>query len=158
MPSQRRIGPETYSKIEAAWPDILSAIADGAEIKVELARHGISRDSIRVYRASNPQADREWQVAREHSADHYIGVLLDVANDRTLDPAHARVKADVYKWLVSKYNPRLYGDRTSHDITVKTIDLTRIISDANARLAASRAVGKVIEGEVVRARLPEELL
>jgi hypothetical protein len=61
------------------------------------------------------------------------------------------MKVDTLKWAARIRNPRLYGDKAQLDVNVRTLDLTRIISDAQARLAASR----IIEGHVIRAALPE---
>jgi hypothetical protein len=116
-----------------------------------LARAGLNADAMRAYKLENPAAREEWEAAREASADAFMDEALDISNNRDVDPAHARMKVDTLKWAARIRNPRLYGDKAQLDVNVRTLDLTRIISDAQARLAASR----IIEGHVIRAALPE---
>lgn len=156
-----RISPETHARIAAVWPDLLDAISDGRTVRDVLNEHGLSNAAVRAFRVSSPEADRAWQVARENSADAYMARLLDTVNDATLDHRYARNVIDALKWVICKYNPRLYGDRMDHNVTVKTIDLTRIIQDANARLAMSRASSPrldISDAEVVPVALLSDLL
>jgi hypothetical protein len=104
-----------------------------------------------MYRLEDAAADKEWQLAREESADHFADQVGEIANNPGIDSGSARVRMDGYRWLAAKRNPTAYNDKAQLDVNVRTIDLTRIIGDAQARLAASR----VIEGTVIRAALPE---
>jgi hypothetical protein len=107
-------------------------------VSVALAQAGISRDVLRVFLAEDPAARAHWEQAREASADHLFDEAMATAYNEALDPQHARVRVDTLKWAARIRNPRLYGDRSSVDVNVRTIDLTRIIQDANQRLIASR--------------------
>ncbi|HEY5636269.1 MAG TPA: hypothetical protein VIS77_05155, partial [Burkholderiales bacterium] len=80
---------------------------------------------------------------------------LEAAHNTGLDPAHARMRVDTLKWAARIRNPRLYGDKAQLDVNVRTVDLTRIIEAANARLAAAQAAraGHVVEGTLVRRAL-----
>jgi hypothetical protein len=149
--STARIGAETRARIAAAWPDMLAELADGGLIFRILGARAISASELRVYKAENPVARQEWEDAREQSAEAFMDDAIDTANNPEHDPAHARVKIDTLKWAARIRNPRAYGDKAQLDVNVKTLDLTRIISDAQARLAASR----VIEGQVIRVTLPD---
>ena len=149
-----RISPETSERIAAAWPDLLDQLAAGEVMAPHYKRHGVSADQVRVWRvAGGPERAAEWDAAREQSADAYADQVADMVNNPGADSGIARAKLDALKWLASKRNPRSYSDRVDHNVTVRTIDLTRIIEAANARLASAR----VIEAEVVRPAL-ESLL
>jgi hypothetical protein len=63
-----------------------------------------------------------------------------------LDPAHARNAIDTLKWAAKTRNPKVYSDKAVIDMNIRTVDLTRIITEAAARLAVHRA-GRVIEHE-----------
>ena len=152
MPQTCRIGPETHARIAEAWPTILEGLARGDLVRDTLARVNISGDMLRAYKSSNAQARTEWDEARELSADAFLDAALETANNRQEDPAHARVKIDTLKWAARIRNPRLYGDRATVDVNVRTVDLTRIILDANARLAAAQAP-RLVQGETL-AQLP----
>ena len=150
---QTRISAATAARIAAAWPDLLDRLARGNIMQRAYQAHGLSADMVRCWRAGDPEREKAWDAAREQSADAYADQALRVAYNRRFDPAHARVLVDTLKWAAAKRNPRGYSDRVDHNVTVKTIDLTRIIEAANARLASAR----VIEAEVVRPAL-ESLL
>ena len=150
--ANQRISDETRAQVAKAWPLILEALAAG-----ELVRDAIrpfSADVIRQWRLETPGAKEQWDAAREESADAFMDDAMHAAYNRGLDPAHARVRIDTLKWAARIRNPRLYGDKAQLDVNVKTVDLTRIISEANQRLAAAQAArltGQVVEGEVIRA-------
>jgi hypothetical protein len=146
-----RIGPETAARIAAAWPEMLSELAAGGLIFRILGRHGFSPNMLRAYKADNPTAREEWEAAREQSAEAFMDDAIDTANNCALDPAHARVKIDTLKWAARIRHPAAYSDKSQVDLNVRTLDLTKIIGDAQARLAASR----IIEGTVLRAALPD---
>lgn len=142
-----RIGDATRAQVAVAWSDLLDQLAAGELMAPVYLKHGLTRDSVRCWRAENPEREKEWDAAREQSADAYAERALEVAYNGGSNPAHARVMVDTLKWAAAKRNPRAYSDRVDHNVTVKTIDLTRIIEAANARLAAAHA-GRIIEHEV----------
>lgn len=151
-----RISAETAARIEKAWPDLLDQLAAGEVMAPHYARHGVSADQVRCWRALDKPRETAWDEAREQSADAYLDRIAEVANNASADPAGARVKIDAWRWLAAKRNPRAYSDKAQLDVNVRTIDLTRVIEAANARLAAAQ-VGRIIEGQVLTPKL-EELL
>lgn len=154
-----RISPELAARVRAAWPELLSAVESGARMDHAIAAAGLKREWVRAFKVLEPGAQAEWEDAREHSADAFSDEGLEIARNRyttlqpgepgnekgieplvvRVDPAAARVHLDYLKWMAAKRNPRAYSDKAQLDVNVKTIDLTRIISEANARLAAGRA-------------------
>lgn len=148
---QTRLSDATRAQVAKAWPLILEALAAG-----ELVRDAIrpfSADVIRQWKLETPGAQKEWDAAREESADALFDDALTAAYNRESDPARARVIVDTLKWAARIRNPRLYGDKAQLDVNVKTVDLTRIISEANQRLAAAQAArltGQVVDGEIIR--------
>lgn len=147
-----RIGPETRERIRQAWPTILADIAAGELVGPSIAKHGLSNGELRAWRATEPGTQDEWEAAREASADAFADMALQVASSPAKDAAHARTYVDTLKWAARTRNPRRYGEKQQVDLNVRTIDLTRIIADANARLSAARQ--QAIEGEVLRQALP----
>ena len=148
----QRISDETRARIAQAWPDVCAALADGELVSKVLEAHAITQTQKRVYLAETPGARREWDDAREASADAYMDRALEeaMANYSKEEAGHARTRIDTLKWAARIRNPRLYGDKAQLDVNVRTVDLTRIISEAQARLEASRIVGRVIEHEGAR--------
>ena len=105
---------------------------------------------------ARPEREKEWQIAREQSADYFADRVLEVANNPDADSGIARVRMDAYRWLASKRNPHVYSDKQTVNLNVKTVDLTRVIQDAQARLAAARQP-RVIEGEVSRPQIAQAI-
>ena len=146
--AETRISEETRERVRKAWPDVLAGLANGELVRAVLVRHGISDPVKRAFLATEPGAQEDWDRAREASADAFMDQALETANNPTDDAAHARTRIDTLKWAARIRNPRLYGDKQVLDVNVRTVDLTRIIQDANARLAAAREP-RVIEGAVI---------
>lgn len=138
-PGQPSISPERAQLVRDAWPALILAVAEGENIGDACAAAKLSRHEVRHYRLKYPAADLEWQRAREQSADAYADKVAEMACNPPLDAARARVQLDALRWLAAKRNPRAYSDKSTLDVNVRTVDLTRIIEAAQARLAAQRA-------------------
>jgi len=164
------ISEATRARVALLWPDVLAKIAAGALVSDTLKAAGVTDKEKRGYLANNPEARAQWDEAREASADAYHEEALMVARGASPDfldaagdarPKDAdydrRVHVDTLKWAARTRNPRVYGEKAQLDVNVRTVDLTRIIQDANARLAASQA--RVIgSGSIVPARADVELI
>lgn len=144
-----RIGEETRARIRAAWPDIIARLAGGELVRDVMRSHGISDGEKRAFLATEPGAREDWEDAREASADAFMDEAIATAYSDVKDAAHARTKIDTLKWAARIRNPRLYSDKSTIDVNVKTVDLTKIIQDANARLANARQP-QVIDGTAER--------
>lgn len=135
-----RISEETHASVLKAWPDILDALASGAAVNHVLKSHQLTRGIIAAFMAGEPGAREQWETAKEVSAEEFFDRLVQLATAefKDIDPTRARAVMDSYKWLAAKRNPRVYSDRSQVDVNVKTIDLTRIIQEANKRLKDGR--------------------
>jgi hypothetical protein len=150
-----RISAETEARVSSAWPEIIEALAAGELVKNVLARAGLARANIAAFMVANPGARIEWESAREASADAFFDEAM--VNARTdyagADAAHVRTRIDTLKWASRIRNPRLYGEKNTLDVNVKHVDLTAIIRDANARLAAAQQP-RLVQGERIVDALP----
>jgi hypothetical protein len=54
---------------------------------------------------------RQYAQAREAQADALVDEMLDIADDRALDPKDRRVRIDTRKWLAGKLKPKKYGEK-----------------------------------------------
>lgn len=132
------LAPETRQRIADAWPYILQAIRDGARVDKTCEAHGVSTAQVWLYRNASPELRDQWRDAMKDSADAYVLKAIDAAENAADNPKAARVQLAAYQWVAEKRDPDKYGQRTRADINVKTVDLTGIIADANARLIAAR--------------------
>lgn len=154
---------ELRARCAAAWPDILNRIAEGESIASACKAHNLGRETIREYRAGSKALLDQWEDARKASADSFFEEAMAAARDPHIDLVDSngktvqvrryadstRVLVDTLKWAAAKRNPREYNDKSQIDVNVKTVDLTAIIRDANARLAASKS-GQIIDGQFQR--------
>lgn len=158
-----KIGPETRARIAAAWPELMAKIADGAPIGATVRDMGFSGGELRAYRATEPGADADWQRAKEESAEYFFEAAQDIASNPGPDAKAARVKLQALMWLAAKRNPRAYADRAALDVSVKHVDLTRIIEDANARLAGARnpaladRAASAVDAQILQHALPQSI-
>lgn len=130
-------GDITRAKIIAAWQELIAAVVELENINEACVRAGVTRNQLRRYLLEHPAAMAEWTAAREQAADTCADMVLEIANNPDVDAARARVRMDAYRWLAAKRNPRTYSDKSQLDVNVRTLDLTRIIEAANARLASA---------------------
>lgn len=154
----------TRERVRAAWPTVLLELAAGDLVRDVLGRAGIADSVKRAYLDTEPGARKQWDEAREASADAFYDEALAIARKLpassagngaqsgdtrerpALDSNERRLLVDTLKWAARIRNPRLYSDKQTLDVNVRTVDLTRIIQDANARLAQARAPA-LIEGK-----------
>ena len=135
-------------------------LAAGDLVRDILKDAGFSREQISDFRLSTPAAKAKWDEAREASADSFHDEALTVARVPVIeiepakdgkpatyarrDSQEARLLVDTLKWAARIRNPKLYGDKAQLDVNVRTVDLTRIIDAAHARLAAHQQ-GRIID-------------
>jgi hypothetical protein len=143
-----RISRETFAAIESDWLDILDAIADGQTIADVVELKPYSRSSVYAFRRESTQDVRNaFHDAVKESAQADMDTLRATISSEDLDPRHARNRINGLMWLIEKKDPDRYGQRVRADFNVKTLDLNRIIADANDRLALHQA--STIEGVAI---------
>jgi hypothetical protein len=132
------LSAELQARIAQAWPTILRRVAAGAIIGHELQAHGLTRESVRLFMLKAPEARKEWDAAKEDSANAFFDDAVEITYTAR-DGKLARAQADLLLRFAGMRNPRVYRESKQVDLNVRTVDLTRIIQDANNRLAAARA-------------------
>jgi hypothetical protein len=140
------IGTDKRQAIAKAWPDILQRVGAGDRVDHSCAAHGFNRQDLLLFRQGSPELTAAWYDAMKDSADAFLDKLMDVMTESETNAKGARVKASILQWIAEKRDPDKYGQRTRADINIKTVDLTAIIKDANARLAAAKEP-RLVEGE-----------
>lgn len=146
-----RISDAMRAKIDAAYPSLLAAVANGWNIGNACKDAGVTRDQVRIRMLEKPELQKEWDLAKEQSAEAFFDDVVEIIHNPPPDSGIARMKLDGLKWLAAKRNPARYSDKHTLDVNVKTVDLTRIVQDANARLAQARhrTLGQDVSDAVV---------
>ena len=141
-PMIKHLSPALRARVESAWPELLARIAAGAELGDTLKALGLTRDAVRAYRYLVDKAEEQYQLARKESAAAMFEELRILAKTRSRDQVEAadkRAEMDIVRWMIMKLDPKNYSDKAQLDVNVKTMDLTDIVNNAAARLAAHRA-------------------
>lgn len=141
------ISEETRARIAAVWEQILDAVAT-CEMTVEQAAGklaGVGVRSVQRYARETKGARAELDAALLDGAELMVARIPSVILE-TPDARRARVLAE-YLWkIAASRDPARYGQQSRVDLNVRTVDLTQIVRDAQARLEAARA-RPAIEGE-----------
>lgn len=157
MAEQRPIGEDVRRKVEAAWPDILDAVAE-CKLTLEQAAEkyaGVGIRSVQRYARQTKGARAELDDALTDGAELMVSRIPSLILE-TPDARRARVLAEFAWKIAASRDPARFGDRSRVTMEVRTLDLTHIVNAAAARLAAAQA-GRLIEGSVVKPEL-ESLL
>lgn len=138
----KRGRPTDYEQSVA--DEICRRMALGESLRKICRDDGMPDEStVRLWAVSNrnnfyPQYAR----ARASQMEAMAEDIIDIADDKSEDPQRARLRVDTRKWLMSKIAPKVYGDRTRHELTgagggpIKTQDLSRLSDEQLAALDA----------------------
>ncbi|MCC6695228.1 MAG: hypothetical protein IT365_06330 [Candidatus Hydrogenedentes bacterium] len=157
MADPNHVGAEVRAKIAAVWPEILDAVAE-CRLTLEQAAAqiaGVGIRSVQRYARSTPGAREQLDDALTDGAELMVARIPSLILD-TADARRARVLAEFAWKIAASRDPKRFGDRSRVTMEVRTLDLTRIVTAAAARLAAVQA-GRVIEAEVLAPALSELL-
>lgn len=103
--------PSTFTQAKA--DAICGLIADGKSLRTICKRDDMP-DTTTVYQWLRrfPEFAQQYAGAKQDQADAMADDILDIADDRTLDPQDRRVRIDTRKWLAGKLKPKKYGEKT----------------------------------------------
>jgi len=144
------ISNETAQRLLAMWPEMCARLAAGDLVRDIYKAADVSPFQAAMFKADHPAQRLAWDQARQASADSfYDEAMAEARADVNKELAqHVRTRIDTLKWAARIRNPAMYSDKSQVDVNVRTVDLTAIIKDANARLAASKR-GRIIEHDTI---------
>jgi hypothetical protein len=109
--------PTIYT--QAIDDEICEKIAQGMSLREICKADGMpSRDSIYAWKSSNKGFSDHYNQAVEDRAELLAGEIVEIADDKTGDPARDRLRLDARKWIACKLFPRKYGDRVANDVNL----------------------------------------
>ncbi|GKX60657.1 terminase small subunit-like protein [Leminorella grimontii] len=106
--------------------DICALLADGESLRSICKRQGMPNKAtvfrwLRVHEEFRDQ----YAKATDSRADAVFEEMLDIADDAAEESAavaKARLQIDTRKWVLSRMNPKKFGDKVTQDIDVKSSD------------------------------------
>ena len=117
---------------------ILKWISSGKTAKAWLTKHNIPHKRMYNDLHNNSTFRQAYVHARKDQAESMSDEILEIVNNVDEDPASRRVRADSYKWIMSRVDSERWGDKielvTEHRISLidhlkDTINVTPAIED-----------------------------
>jgi hypothetical protein len=121
-------GHVAIAKAELAIADV----ANGYTLVKALNRCDLSICVFHQVISGVSELGNSYTRARQHMADVLVDEAKEIADDPDRDPQRARNQIDIRKWIASKHNARVYGDRIDVNVS-QTISILDALSEAKAR-------------------------
>lgn len=126
--------------------DICALLADGESLRSICKRQGMPNKAtvfrwLRVHEEFRDQ----YAKATDSRADAVFEEMLDIADDAAKESAavaKARLQIDTRKWVLSRMNPKKFGDKVTQDIDVKSSDGSMSPKPTTIRLVGVSSNGK----------------
>ena len=126
---------------QAVADTICEEIADGRSLRSICKDEGMpAKSTVFKWLAAVPAFADQYARAREAQADSLADDILDISDNKSLEPNDRRIRIEARKWLAGKQRPKVYGDATTLKHTgpnggpVEYTNMTE--AEIDARLAA----------------------
>lgn len=118
---------------------ICAAITSGVSLRKAAEAENMSHSTVLDWAAENPAFGDQYARAREQGYRLLADELIEIADEKSGDPARDRLRLDTRKWMLSKMLPKVYGDKldlthSGYIATPKELteaDLERIASSSS---------------------------
>lgn len=113
-PQKKRGRPTAYS--QAMADRICEKIVTGKSLRKVCASSAFpSRDTVCRWLAKYPDFSDQYAHAARTRALASADEILDIADDKKMEPGHKRIMIDTRKWLSARMVLKLYGDKVELD-------------------------------------------
>jgi len=132
----RRERATKLMKDEQFWDHIFEQIAEGVNLPALAAGAQIPYRTLHENITKDPIRNQKYEQARHAQAawqETQINKIADRVESGIIEPQAAKVSLDARKWLASRQNPQVYGERTQHDVKIQSIHTLHL--EAHADLA-----------------------
>lgn len=126
---------------QAIADTICEEIADGRSLRSICKDEGMpAKSTVFKWLAAVTAFADQYARAREAQADSLADDILDISDNKSLEPNDRRIRIEARKWLAGKQRPKVYGDATTLKHTgpnggpVEYTNMTE--AEIDARLAA----------------------
>lgn len=111
--------PQTRAKVQK----VLDLVSEGMSVTQACARSGLARSVFLKYVNRN-----EYAYARDAQADAHFDEMTELeeqCRSGELDPAAFRALLDSRKWRLARMRPKIYGDKSTVDMTSSDGSMTQ---------------------------------
>ncbi|WP_295198744.1 hypothetical protein [uncultured Brevundimonas sp.] len=99
---------------QAIADTICEEIADGRSLRSICKDEGMpAKSTVFKWLAAVPAFADQYARAREAQADSLADDILDISDNKSLEPNDRRIRIEARKWLAGKQRPKVYGDATT---------------------------------------------
>ncbi|MGX1587333.1 terminase small subunit-like protein [Brevundimonas diminuta] len=99
---------------EAVADAICERLADGESLRSICRDDEMpAKSTVFKWLGLIPAFADQYARARETQADSLADDIVDIADNKTLEPNDKRVRIDARKWLAGKLRPKAYGDKVA---------------------------------------------
>ena len=100
---------------QAIFDRICERIAEGESLRAICKGNGMpAKRTFLRWVAADETLAKQYAEAQVMRAEHYFDEIVEIA-DKGSDPAKTRVQVDARKWVLSRMNPKKYGDRVLNE-------------------------------------------
>ena len=132
----------------AAIRGVIMAYCEGMSLKDALRMFNVCNYTFATMLSTVCELAGEYASARISRSDLIVDEIVDIADDVSIDPQRARNMIDARRWIASKHNARLYGDRIDVNVA-QTISINDVLAQARQRVLDMRYPGNVLDAQVI---------
>ena len=132
----------------AAVRGVIRACCEGLSLKDALSMFKVSNYVFASTLASECELAGEYAAARIAKTELLVDEIVSIADNPDIDAGRARNMIDARRWIASKHNARLYGDRIDVNVA-QTISINDVLAQARQRVLDMRYPGNVLDAQVL---------
>ena len=122
MTKAKHPGPPTIFTPEI-WAQIIADTEEGEPLRVICRKLGIGKSAVYAWMAKDAALKEEYQIARLEGYDVIADNCIEIADDKTEEPASRKVRIETRLKLLAKWHQTKYGDKQqvehSGELTVR---------------------------------------
>ncbi len=127
---------------EDLFKAIFESIENGNSLRKALIENKLSSSTFFIWLEEDEIKSKQYARATELRAEALLDEMMDIVDDDKRDKIYnkitgvemtngeaiqrSRLRYDARKWLISKLNPKKYGDKSEVDVTSKGEKITAI--------------------------------
>jgi len=93
------------------WATIIEKTEEGEHLRGICREIGIGKSAVYDWMANDPELKASYETARKEGYDKIAEDCLDIADDKTEEPASRKVRVHTRLQLLSKWYGQRYGDK-----------------------------------------------
>jgi len=119
----------TNKERDNIFTTICESIEEGNSLRDSVIDAEISRTTFYKWRDESKEKMNQYAHATKCRQDKLFEDLLIIADDELVEHQRSRLMVDTRKWVLSKMNPKKYGDKLQTENLNKVIDMSDLTDE-----------------------------